>query len=216
MTGSMGGACSQTLVMAGHAHFWSRDGCRGFPLSPIAYTRGTPLPVACVRGTTQQWCFASSVGPGLLPVSCSCSTPLSSPWHTTPWSLRLSPHSQPHSSPWNWPSESESQHPGPTWASQAEVSRVSGTDGLCSSLSAFPFSVQLLCFSQGFEVPCLGWFPCQLSGFPGCSFLSSFTSPSQECWSHPDSFFFPSFLSLFFFPFVLPSYVNGFFLFLEV
>ena len=32
--------------------------------------------------------------------------------------------------------------------------------------------------------------PISLSGgFPGCGFLSFFTAPSQECWSHSDSFF---------------------------
>ena len=46
-------------------------------------------------------------------------------------------------------------------------------------------------------------------GFPVCWFLSSFTAPSQDCWSHPESFFSPFSLS----PFslvVLPSYIEGF------
>ena len=60
----------------------------------------------------------------------------------------------------------------------------------------------------------LSWYPHQLGGLPGCRYLSSFIALSQECWFHPNSFFSAS-LS-FFFPFVLPNYVEGFLSFLEV
>lgn len=54
----------------------------------------------------------------------------------------------------------------------------------------------------------LGLFPHQLCDLPGYGFLFSFIAPSQECWSHLDSFFSSFSPSLF--PFFLPSYVEDF------
>ena len=65
--------------------------------------------------------------------------------------------------------------------------------------------------SEAWRTLCLCWSPCRLGAFPECEFLSSFTAPSQECSSYPDSF------PLYFFsPFVVPSYVAGSLPFLEV
>lgn len=61
------------------------------------------------------------------------------------------------------------------------------------------------------EVPLSQLSPLWLGGFPGCGFLFSFTSPSQDCLTCPDSFS----LSLSF-SFVLPSSVKSFLSFLEV
>ena len=71
-----------------------------------------------------------------------------------------------------------------------------GADGLCSSLCYTLLSPAALLFSEAFWSLHLSWPPCQLGSFPGHGFLSSFTAPSQDCWSHPDSFLS---LSLFFF-----------------
>ena len=89
------------------------------------------------------------------------------------------------------------------------VSRASGTNGLCSSSCLALLSPAPVLFSEAlrFLLHVRGS-PCQLGGLPECGFLSFFTAPSQESWSHPDTFL--SLLSLLFFPFVLPSYVEGF------
>ena len=81
---------------------------------------------------------------------------------------------------------------------------------LCFAL----FSLAAVLFSEALRLPlCSRWSPGQIAGFPGCRMLSSFTVLSQECWSCPESFFISSIsLSLFF----LPSYVEGFWPFLEV
>ena len=80
----------------------------------------------------------------------------------------------------------------------------------------FSVALSLLClphsgcrdFLQGFEVP-PSWLSLhQLGGFPGCGFLSSFTFPSKECWSCPDSLFF--LFSLSFFPFCFTQLCGGF------
>ena len=123
---------------------------------PIAYARSTLLsetphvqrernsygspPRLLLLSPTISPCF--SCGPGLFLGSLICGTLFPSP---SP--LRLSPHNQSLSSPQNLSLEPECELPAPAQASQAVVSRGSGTDGLCGSLSALPSSVQLLCFS---------------------------------------------------------------------
>ena len=68
----------------------------------------------------------------------------------------------------------------------------------------FPPQFGCCAFLWCFEVPlCLSCSPCQLGGLQEYRFFSSFTAPSQECWSHPDSFFsllFPSLFFLLFYP----------------
>lgn len=70
-----------------------------------------------------------------------------------------------------------------------------GTDHLCGSLLLLP-QTGCCAFVWGFEVPP----PSQLislpvRGLPGCRFLSPYADTSQECWSRPEFFFFPTSLS---------------------
>lgn len=92
-------------------------------------------------------------------------------------------------------SEPEFQHPALTLASQAVVSRGSSINDFCIFLS-------LLCLPQSNCCVCpgtlglpfhLSWAFLQLRGLRGSRFLSSFTAPSQECWSLPDSLLFSPF-----------------------
>lgn len=129
------------------------------------------------------------MGPDHLPDSLGCGTPLPSPWCTAPslpqalsilttpvlflkltsrvWvsvlSLCLTVSGCGVQEWWYW------------WALQLS---------LCFAL----LSPADRLFSTGLKSLCLSWSPCQLSSFPGCGFLSSFSAPSQECWSCPDSF----------------------------
>lgn len=66
---------------------------------------------------------------------------------------------------------------------------------------------------QRFEVHLTLMIDPSLMWISGCGFLSSFTTPSLECWSHPDSFFPSSFVL--YFSFILHSYVEAFLPFLE-
>lgn len=79
------------------------------------------------------------------------------------------------------------------------------------SLSCLPQTglTVLLATSQHSPVKflfCPNWSPHQWGGFPGCGNFSYFSAPSQGCRSHPAS-------SFFFFPFILPSYLEIFLVF---
>ena len=164
--------------------------------------------------TLQLWYLAFMVGPGLLLHSLACGVILCNPlgfFHTA----NPRPLHGPASEAWG----SALSHLLSVLVCDAQSS---GTNHLCGFLSALPSSDQLLSFSLklwGFpSIP--SWSHWQLGGLPMCEFLSSFTAPSQEAWSCPDSFlscfFFLFSLSLSLFSFVLPSYVEVFLPFLEV
>ena len=139
----------------------------------------------------QQWCLVSPVGPGPLPhctpqPQAHCSPAPSSCFHIAN------------------PSTLPKLTSAPTWVSQALVPRPwywwSVQHSLCFSL-LWPAAVLL---SEALRLP-LTWL-ISLSGIPRCGFLSSFTVPSQECWSHPDYFF----LFSFFFSFCFTQLCGGF------
>lgn len=120
--------------------------------------------------------------------------------------LLLSPSCHPQFSLWDWPLEPESQHPSPTPASQAVVSRL--VVQICVALTQLCCSQSSCCIFLGdFEVlPTQPVFR-QLGGFsPGGGFLhSSLSGMLVPFW----------FLFSLLFSFVLPSYVKSFLPFLE-
>lgn len=80
---------------------------------------------------------------------------------------------------------------------------------LCFTLLSPAATIFLVTFRSLY----LCWSPHWLGGFPGCGFLFPFTAPSKNATPVLIPFLFLSF-SLFFFFFVLPSYVRGFLPFL--
>ena len=102
--------------------------------------------------------------------------------------------------------------------SRAQASTPSLQTGVCRGvIPVVCVALSLLCppqtdccaLLQGIEAPPSShhpsWPPHQLGGFPVWEFLSFFTAPSQECWSHPDSFFFLLSPLFFFSPSLPPS-----------
>ena len=135
----------------------------------------------------QQWCLASPARLDLLLGSLSCGicflslgAPLPrSPWMCSHWHPSLLPR---------------------TDLQSLSLSALLPPKGLrlCCLGQWYPWSLRLshcfallspavALFSAALRSLHLIWSPCQ-GGSEGCGFLSSFSGPSQECWSHPDSF----------------------------
>ena len=127
-------------------------------------------------------------------------------WHFIPQPLRLSPHNYLILS-LELTSEAWVSAPSPCLCFSLAAFRIFwgvwGRGIICLWGLSFCFvllSPAAALFSETLRIlPHPGWSPCQLGGLPGCGFLFLFHSSSQMCWSHPDSIFFPSSLSLFFF-----------------
>ena len=186
------------------------DECWWFALTPIACALSDLLPesphVHRVRSsfgspvpsyhTSQQWHLASLEGLGHLPHFLFCGTPLPRP-------LMVFPHSQPQSSP-GTDLQSQSLCPQPLPECQTGcVGQYQSSVKLSLCFALFRLAAAI--FSDALRFPLhLGLSPFQFECPPVCGLLSSFTAPSQECWSCSDSFFFFPFLSLSLFPFFYP------------
>ena len=111
--------------------------------------------------TSQQWCLAFLVDPGLCTVC--------SPCRLIPGLLKWFLHSQPYSSPWKWPSKLESQHPAPVPSKCLRLWCMEQWYQCSVRLSLYfaPLRPAALS-SKALRLPlCPGWSPHQLSSLPG-------------------------------------------------
>ena len=165
MTGAVGGAFLIQLVMADHTHLWNLRWLWRF--APAARSPLKRSPAAESPHVHRERCFHGGPPLLLLPsptvAPCFFCRPRPPPEfpqlsHSTPQPILLPrPSGCVHianlsllpRTDLQWLSLSAQplpKHPScGVWGG--------GTDGLCSSLSALPFSVQLLCSSQDFEIP---------------------------------------------------------------
>ena len=173
------------------------------PPLPVAHTRDTLLAESSpfLLPLPDSGYLASPTGPGLLPCSLCCGTPLPcSPTHSCLHSAK----------PGTYPELTcEAQVLAPNSFPSVSGSGVldSGTDCLCGSLSAFLSSVQLLCFSWRLLENPPSWLFFQLGILPGCNSFPLSHLPFRNYGPILIPFFSSAF---FFFPFVLPSYMEGF------